>query len=328
MTRVVKPSWVLFDRLVAEAKEELLICAPWMSFIGLQRLERLLLDTSPPKKLRCVQLWARVADINTDSPSILALVRRLELTGISTVVRDSPILHAKIYKADRALAIVTSANLSEGGFSENLEAAVIVNEPADIKQVSLLLSDIEKQTTLVSIADLEHFITQQRPLIKQERPPEISAEPVWRQPLAKEIKKEGPPYSVDFCAFMDTVTASIASATEELQQINLEDWIGRKVVVWVCPCQAVGDLSPYWMGGRLRPFSDGELKIGDRMLPERFTMLEGVIEGHIENDRVIFRKKRSHKAGILLTRFPDRGVDNPLRPSGFDPYFLLNIAVP
>src|ERR1035438_875924 len=117
MPQVLKPSWALLDRLVAVAKKDLIICAPWISCTGLERLEHLLLTEPPGKPLQRVQLWARIADINTDSTGILQLVRRLEAAGILTVVRDSPLLHAKIYLADKALALVTSANLSDGGFS-------------------------------------------------------------------------------------------------------------------------------------------------------------------------------------------------------------------
>jgi hypothetical protein len=89
MPKVIKPSWEVFDQLVAVAKTELILCAPWISSVGLQRLSNLLLNASQATPRTRVQLWARVADINTDSPGMLELARKLAAAGISTVIRDS-----------------------------------------------------------------------------------------------------------------------------------------------------------------------------------------------------------------------------------------------
>jgi hypothetical protein len=45
-------------------------------------------------------------------------------------------LHAKLYVVDRREAIITSANLTRGGFEGNLEAGVWVNSPALMKEIS------------------------------------------------------------------------------------------------------------------------------------------------------------------------------------------------
>ena len=63
------------------------------------------------------------------------------------VVRDSPVLHPKVYLADRSLALVTSANLSEAGFSSNLGAAVVILEPEGIEEVTQLLAIRPSGTT-------------------------------------------------------------------------------------------------------------------------------------------------------------------------------------
>src|SRR5258708_1011897 len=106
MTQVVRPSWDLFDRLIAEAKRDLIICAPWISAAGLERVQRRFLNAPPGTSLPRVQFWARMADVNTDSPGILDLVKKLDVARVPTVTRDSPVLHAKIYLADRSLALV------------------------------------------------------------------------------------------------------------------------------------------------------------------------------------------------------------------------------
>lgn len=335
MPQVVKPSWDLFDRLVAGAKTKLTICAPWISPAGVQRLQHLLLGTLQGKPLHQVQLFARVADINTDSPGILELVRSLGSAGISTVVRDSPILHAKVYLADRSLALVTSANLSEGGFASNLEAAVIISEPIGINEVIDLLAEIEAATIVVSDADLEHFVINQRPLLLEQAPPVVPSPiiPVWRQQLKSSTAApmEMPAYTskqlmqsraVRLTEVIKWVEASLQAAEDDIQHIDLNDWVGKRVRVWVCPSYIARDLSPY-LSQIAGLYSSGELEFGQRLTPERFTMLEGTVEKSLDQGRALFRKKRTRNASIELTRFPDRGSRNPL--NNVDSRYLLKI---
>jgi hypothetical protein len=326
MLEVIKPSWNLFDRLVAEAKAELVICVPWISSAGLQRLSNLLLNAAKGTRPSRVQLWARVADINTDSPGLLDLIRRLGTEGISTVVRDSPVLHAKVYLADHSLALVTSANLSEGGFSSNLEAAVVISEPEGIEKVTQLLAEIEAETDPVSVSDLEHFVTKQRPLLAAQTPPEapLAIVPAWRRPGEPAAANLGQSRGFDLLELIKSVETSVQAAQAEIQHIDLNEWIGKKAVVWACPCEVIAGPSP-----RLKyitaPFYSGELRLDQLLAPERFTQMEGTIERVIEHGRALFRKKRSRKAGIELTRYPDRGSGSILWPSGRDPHFLLKI---
>jgi hypothetical protein len=273
-----------------------------------------------------VQLWARVADISTDTPGILDLIRRLRTVGISTVIRDSPLLHAKIYLADRSLALVTSANLSEGGFSSNLEAAVVISERDGIEKLTQLLAEIEAQTDLVSISDLEHFVTKQRPLLAAQAPPQnpLAMVPAWRKPRESASPNVRQSRAFDLHDLIKSVETSVRAAQAEMQHVDLNDWIGKKALVWACPCEVIKGPSP-----RLKyitdPFYSGELRLDQLLLPERFTQMEGTIEKVIEQDRALFRKKRSRKAGVELTKYPDQGSGSILWPSGRDAHFLLKI---
>jgi PLD-like domain len=336
MTQVVKPSWDLFDRLVAEAKRDLVICAPWVAAAGLQRLQHRLLNVPPGTPLPRVQIWARVADINTDSPGILELVRNLVAAGVSVVVRDSPLLHAKIYLADRALALVTSANLSEGGFSSNLEAAVVISEPEGIAQVIKLLASIEAETELVTASALDYFVTKQRPLLVEEAPPAVlpAMIPVWRRPAAAPIGlpvglpgkppagELGQSRAIDLRDLIRFAEASIQAAQAEIQQLDLGNWVGRKARVWACPCNITQGPSPY-LTHLSAPYFLGELQLGQRLAPERFTVIEGTVEKVLERGRALFRKHRAREARIELTRYPDCGSRNALNNT--DSRFLLKI---
>ena len=118
------------------------------------------------------------------------------------------------------------------------------------------------------------------------------------------------------------VAASLQAAEDESRQVRLEDWVGRKARVWVCPTYVAHDLSPY-LSRLAALYGLGELDFGERLLPERFTMIEGTIEKLLENGRALFRQKRARAARIELTRYPDRGSTNPLNNT--DSRFLLKI---
>jgi hypothetical protein len=322
----MKPSWELFSRLVTEAKRELVICAPWISSAGLQRLQHLLLDENTGRSLTQVQLWARIADINTDSPGILELALRLAAVGVSTVVRDSPVLHAKIYLADRSLALVTSANLSEGGFSSNIEAAVVISEPQGIGQVLRLLEEIQAATTQVSLSDLEEFIIKQRPLIEAQAPPAPppAIVPVWRLPVASVSPGSALSRSLDLLELIESLKASLQAAQDDIQHVDLNDWVGKKARVCVCPCYMIKGPSPE-LSRLMSPYFFGELELDQRLMPERFFKMDGIVERVLEQERAVFKKKRARKANIELTRFPDPGSNTILHYSGRDSYFLLSI---
>jgi hypothetical protein len=326
LLRVLKPSWNLFDRLVTEAKRELIICAPWISSAGLRRLQQHMMHTAPGRPLPRVQILARVADINTDGPGILEFVKRMNEVGVHTEIRDSPLLHAKVYLADRTLALVTSANLSEGGFSGNLEAAVVVSDEEGIGQVVRLLAGIQAETDLVSASDLEFFVKTQLPSLSaqstQQAPPAIV--PVWRRSAGPEAKKPVQSRAVNLLDIIKTVEASLQAAQGEIQHIDLSNWVDKKARVWACPCYVTRGISPY-LAQLATPFSFGELELDQRLIPERFTMMEGTVERIIEHSRALFRKKRSRVARIELTRYPDRGAGSILQPTGREPHFLLKI---
>jgi len=326
MPQIIQPSWDHFDRLVAEAKRELILCAPWISAVGLRRLQHLLLDEPIGRPLTRVCIWARIADINTDSPGILELARRLQAVGVSTVVRDSPVLHAKIYLADRTLALVTSAKLSEGGFSSNIEAAVVISDRDEIAQVLRLLEQIQAATTPVSLSELERFVNEQRPLIVIQTPPAspLAIVPVWRQPVLMVAKGHGQSRAIGLLKLVESVEASLQAAQDDIHHVYLKDWVGKKVRVWVCPCEAL-NVPSQDLNYIMAPYFLGELELDQRLMPERFFQMDVIIESMLDQGRAVFRKKRARAANIELTRYPDSGSNTILHYSGRDSYFLLKI---
>jgi hypothetical protein len=317
--RVIKPSWNVFDALVAEARSELLICAPWISSAGLAHIRT-------NSSLKRVEIWARVADVNTDAAGILQMAKQFEAAAISTVIRDSPVLHAKIYLADNSKALLTSANLSDAAFLNNLEGAALITEPYEIAEVAQLLDQLRMSTTVVSLSDLEYFVANERPVIEASVQPEPPMPtPIWRRRPRLQKPALNQPKPVDLMQVVKWIESSLVAADSELKTLNFNEWVGKKATVWVCPCCVLRDISRE-LTRIAAIYSFGQLGFGERLWREHFTKIEGVIEAVTESNRAVFRKKRSTAARFELTRFPDRGSNTILHNNGREPHFLLKIV--
>jgi hypothetical protein len=76
-----------------------------------------------------------------DPEAILNLVDRFDVYHVVHLPR----VHAKIMVADRAIAIIGSANLTKGGLHENYEYNVKINSPA---VVSKIVADVQEYSSL------------------------------------------------------------------------------------------------------------------------------------------------------------------------------------
>lgn len=72
-----------------------------------------------------------LADGATEISALLSLADSVQNASIVYL----PGIHAKVYTSGTAIAIVTSANLTVGGLSRNLEYGVAITEPAQVLQV-------------------------------------------------------------------------------------------------------------------------------------------------------------------------------------------------
>ena len=332
MARTVKPTWELFDQLVLSAHEELLICAPWISTAGIQRLNALLLsDDHPRARIKRVQILARISDANTDSRGLLLLAQNLRKAGIVILLGDSPILHAKVYIADRCTAMVGSANLTSAGFRHHLELAVLMNETQELLSLMAEMKDVISRSDPVSLENLETFVLTQLPAIleaQSQMPQALETLPVWRQSdLGVHAVQRESSGGIDLTGtLLPRVIASIEATTHSLNKLDLAQWVDRKAMVWTCPCYVTsGNLSQELV--RLAaPYNSGQLKPDELLRPEMFTKLTGRIEQLFDGKRASFRKYRTRGARIMLTRYPDPGDPSWFYSSEFDPCFLLGIS--
>lgn len=99
------------------------------------------------------------------------LAGSLELDGLADLGRQSthfrlfhmPSLHAKVYVADNQCAIVTSANLTEGGLRGNCEYGIALRDPVKVAEIRKDFEGYSRLGAMVSIdeaAALAHDLSQ------------------------------------------------------------------------------------------------------------------------------------------------------------------------
>ena len=111
------------ERLAAKARAEVVVCSPYVGREGTE-----LLTTHLTQRFRQYGAITFVTDLSPvnicqRSTDPWAL-RRLWDNAVHTVVRHLPGVHAKVYVADKDVAIVGSGNLTAGGLYRNFEYAL------------------------------------------------------------------------------------------------------------------------------------------------------------------------------------------------------------
>ncbi len=131
----VKSPWaVTFDEFAGSIRESAIIAAP---FITRQPVERL-----------ASKLGSRRASVQIDMLTNLyadsLIAGSLDIGALAwlceqipgTTVRHLRYLHAKAYVADEHTAIVTSANLTNGGLFRNHELGVTITDPTGVRDIA------------------------------------------------------------------------------------------------------------------------------------------------------------------------------------------------
>lgn len=140
-------------QLVRSVERDLVICTPFVSADGIAAI----LDNTPPAFSQAGRITfltnlsvSNVASLVTDPRSLKNLHERYA----QTAVHHLPGLHAKVYIADGARAIVTSGNLTAGGLYRNLEYGIELCEESLVKRIRHELLDFLQLGVLVPAEEL------------------------------------------------------------------------------------------------------------------------------------------------------------------------------
>jgi hypothetical protein len=136
MNQLLVSPWIeQFDALVESVRASLVLCAPYIGRSACERINERLVSR-PRDELRQIYVLTDLSLDNmlsgaTDVTVLLRLVQALP----QTTIRVLPSLHAKVYVADTARAVVTSANLTGAGLSRNFEYGMLIADAAVVKRV-------------------------------------------------------------------------------------------------------------------------------------------------------------------------------------------------
>lgn len=144
-TRLSSPWLEHYNALVESVRDELLISAPYITRRHFQHTLQMLTEHTNTRKLRFHLITSfdpRSLLSGSLDPSVLldaiALIPQTQITDLRG-------LHAKVYIADENFAVVTSANLTDGGMTGNHEYGISIRDP---QQVRLIRADILKYAAL------------------------------------------------------------------------------------------------------------------------------------------------------------------------------------
>ena len=149
----IKSPWSsTFDEFAGSIRESAIIAAPYITRQPIERLTEKL--RSRRRSVRVDLLTNLHPDSSIDgSLDISALVWLCEQVP-GTTVRHLRYLHAKAYVADEHTAIVTSANLTNGGLCRNRELGVAITDPDGVRDIADDLREYGNLGVLVPADDL------------------------------------------------------------------------------------------------------------------------------------------------------------------------------
>lgn len=134
-TTVLVGAWQrTFEAVLASASERITLCAPYITEHGADtvRTVRDKTNGSGLSVLVLTDLSPLAICAGATDPASVAVLRALFPASRSVHL---PRLHAKVYTADRARAIVTSGNLTYGGLVCNHECGLLVDDPVAAAQI-------------------------------------------------------------------------------------------------------------------------------------------------------------------------------------------------
>jgi hypothetical protein len=154
---ISSPSMNALEGLFAGVRSELHIVSPYITSMG----TAVITDRVRPVARRLSIRLHLLTDLNPlsvcqgscDPDAILGLVRAFPRARI----RHLPRVHAKVFVADRKIAIVGSANLTEGGLRDNYEYSIKVKSPEVASRVALDVEEYSNLGASVRVEVLESY---------------------------------------------------------------------------------------------------------------------------------------------------------------------------
>lgn len=155
-SRVISPWAAVFDALIANTSKSLFLCSPFIGRGPCERITRLLRN-GKRRDFSVTVLTDLSRDNMLNGATDVGAIAELCETGSRTEIRFLPNLHAKVYIADEKCAVVTSANLTDGGLHRNLEYGMYVEERNLVKQIASDMMQYASLGSRVQVPQLRRF---------------------------------------------------------------------------------------------------------------------------------------------------------------------------
>ena len=185
--QVLRSPWAAhFKAFGLAIHDSALLVSPFITGFPLRSLAEQISKVGAPQVRIVTNLSANsLLQGSIDPASIAAFCRSVE----NVTVTHLPALHAKVYIADDTVAIVTSANLTNGGVAINYEYGVWLEGQEVVQPILVDLRAYETLGSVVTLIELDALAKDCRELQDYQRRVEESSEPILRQALWKKIEE-------------------------------------------------------------------------------------------------------------------------------------------
>ncbi len=154
MQSIQSPWASTFDQFAGSIQESAIIAAPFIRWRPLERLARRLASRQSMRIDLLTSLASNsLAEGSVDCGALLWFCERVPGTSVRHLLH----LHAKAYVADRHTAIVTSANLTDGGLIRNFELGVKITEARAVDEIANDLTEYGGMGVAVSNSQLSEL---------------------------------------------------------------------------------------------------------------------------------------------------------------------------
>jgi len=141
-----------FRKVLSQAQKEIVFSSPFINDAGAS----VFIESVNKAACKNIRVLTNLSSRNivenvTQPQALLKIYDTFEDTTVSSLER----LHAKVYVVDNLFAVITSANLTNGGLRSNFEYGVVFDEPEKIKNIK---KDILDYASLGHIFDREFLV--------------------------------------------------------------------------------------------------------------------------------------------------------------------------
>jgi len=160
MTIAHVPSWEDLVEVVTSAQSRLWLCSPYVKDRALGKVTDALASAD---NALTVRVWTRMSPSDwaagaSDYESLYSFLVLMAEAGHKLDFSVSQRLHAKLFAADESLALLTSANLSTGGFERSLELSARLRDTDAFDAMHALETAVGPSLRSIEIAALKTWI--------------------------------------------------------------------------------------------------------------------------------------------------------------------------